>query len=154
MPSTEETRALQQTAEGNERPLDHLVMDGSGVFNFVMSDVPPMIEKLLQTAGLTDSDIDAYAFHQPNKFMLQKLADKLGIPYNKVPMDIVEKFGNSSGVTIPTVLAHSFGDRLQRESMHLCLAGFGVGLTWASLIMNIGPLRFNSLIDFPDNSTP
>jgi 3-oxoacyl-[acyl-carrier-protein] synthase-3 len=154
MPSTEKTHSLQQTAEGNERSLDHLVMDGSGVFNFVMSDVPPMIEELLQTAGLTDADIDTYAFHQPNKFMLQKLAEKLGVAYEKVPMNIVEKFGNSSGVTIPTVLAHNLSKELLTDSKCICLAGFGVGLTWASLIMNIKPMCFNTLIDFPDNSVP
>lgn len=152
MPCNEETGILRETDEGNQRALDHLVMDGSGVFNFVMSDVPLLIKEVMETAGVTDSDIDAYAFHQPNKFMLQKLADKLGIPHNKIPMDIVEKFGNSSGVSIPTVLANSLSNELREGSQCICLAGFGVGLTWASLIMNIGPLRFNSLIDFPNCS--
>ncbi len=151
MPCTPETAVPQDTGEGNVRALDNLVMDGSGVFNFVMVDVPPMIEGLLKTAGMTDADVDAYAFHQPNRFMLQKLADRLGVAYGKMPMDIVGKYGNSSGVTIPTVLADSFGERLCRESMRLCLSGFGVGLTWAALLMKVGPLGFNELIDFPDS---
>ena len=149
MPCTEETAKLQDVGDGNFRALDNLVMDGSGVFNFVMVDVPPMIEELLKTAGVTDVDVDAYAFHQPNRFMLQKLADKLGVAHAKMPMDIVGKYGNSSGVTIPTVLADSFGQRLCREAMRLCLSGFGVGLTWAALLMKVGPLSFNSLIDYP-----
>lgn len=148
-PSTPETAELRDTGDGNLRALDHLRMDGSAVFSFVMADVPPMIESLLQSAGFTDADIDAYAFHQPNRFMLQKLADKLGVAHHKMPMDIVERFGNSSGVTIPTVLSHSLGDRLKQETLRLCMAGFGVGLTWASLLMKVGPLQFCSMIDYP-----
>ena len=82
------------------------------------------------------------------------LADKLGVAHAKMPMDIVGKYGNSSGVTIPTVLADSFGERLCRESMRLCLAGFGVGLTWAALLMKVGHLRFCSRIDYPDGGRP
>ena len=78
MPATPETAVLHDSGEGNVRALDNLVMDGSGVFNFVMVDVPPMIEELLKTAGVTDADVEAYAFHQPNKFMLQKLAADAG----------------------------------------------------------------------------
>jgi 3-oxoacyl-[acyl-carrier-protein] synthase III len=150
MPSTPETAIPHDSGEGNVRALDNLVMDGSGVFNFVMVDVPPLIEELFKTAGVTDADVDAYAFHQPNRFMLQKLADKMGVAHAKMPMDIVGRFGNSSGVTIPTVLAHSLGERLCRESLRLCLSGFGVGLTWAALLIKVGPLRFCSRIDYPD----
>ena len=149
-PSTPATAELRDTGDGNRRAADHLCMDGSAVFNFVMAEVPPLIEDLLRTAGVTDAQVDAYAFHQPNRFMLQKLADKLGVAHAKMPMDIVGKFGNSSGVTIPTVLAHSLGERLVREPLTLCLSGFGVGLTWASMLLRAGPLRFCTRIDFPD----
>jgi 3-oxoacyl-[acyl-carrier-protein] synthase III len=96
-----------------------------------------------------DADVDAYAFHQPNRFMLQKLADKLGVAHEKMPMDVVGLYGNSSGVTIPTVLAHNLGSRLCAGPLRLCLSGFGVGLTWASLLLRTGPLAFCEQIDFP-----
>ena len=87
-------------------------------------------------------------FHQPNKFMLNKLADKLEIPREKMPSNVVENFGNASGVSIPTAITYNLGERLTNESFLICFAGFGVGLTWASLIMQIGNLEFCKMINY------
>jgi 3-oxoacyl-[acyl-carrier-protein] synthase-3 len=124
-------------------------MDGTAVFNFVQTEVPPLIADIMDFSKKSDSDICAYAFHQPNKFMLEKLADKLGVAREKVPMDVVERFGNNSSVTIPTVLATNLSNSLLDSQGLYCLAGFGVGLTWASMIMPIGPLEFCEQIDYP-----
>jgi len=53
---------------------------------------------------LVTSTPDYFMFHQPNKFMLERLADKMEINYDKMPNNIVGKFGNSNGVTIPVNL--------------------------------------------------
>jgi 3-oxoacyl-[acyl-carrier-protein] synthase-3 len=123
-------------------------MDGTGVFNFVQTEVPPLIDDLFDFAGISDADVRSYAFHQPNRFMLEKLAEKLGIAKSKMPMDVVERFGNSSGVTIPTVLATNLAESLLSEEDLYCLAGFGVGLTWASMAMTVGRLRFCRVFEF------
>lgn len=150
LPSTPETAIVRDDGSNNHRALDHLVMDGSAVFNFVQSEVPPMVAELLSHAGLSDGDINAYVFHQPNRFMLEKLADKMGIPYSKMPMNVVERYGNNSGVTIPTALVSSLAESLLKNRRRYCLAGFGVGLTRASLVMDIGPLASCSLAEFPE----
>jgi len=124
-------------------------MDGTEVFNFVMRDVPPLILENIADSGLATGDIDYFAFHQPNRFMLEKLADKLKVPREKVPANVVEELGNSSGTTIPAVLAFNLADRLCREPMTLCLAGFGVGLTWASLCLRTAPLRYCRIQRYP-----
>ena len=62
---------------GNTRSLDNLVMKGDAIFNFVMQKVPPMVESLMQDSDLEISQIDNFLFHQPNPFMLKKLANKL-----------------------------------------------------------------------------
>jgi 3-oxoacyl-[acyl-carrier-protein] synthase-3 len=148
LPSSPETAVMAEDADGNLRSLDNLVMDGSAVFNFVQVEVPPMIDDLLQTAGKKMDDVDMFLFHQPNRFMLEKLADKMGVPYEKMPANIVEHYGNSSGVTIPLAIAHNLRHRVVGESINACLAGFGVGLTWASMLMRIGPMRFCEMITF------
>lgn len=151
-PSTAETAILHKDEEGNFRALDNLRMNGSAVFNFVQTEMPPMIEALLEMAETSKEAVDAFLFHQPNKFMLEKLADKLGVPYAKMPMNVVEHYGNSSGVTIPMAIALNLSERLCRERIIACLAGFGVGLTWASMLMPLGPFDFCETIEFPNNT--
>ena len=124
------------------------MMKGDEVFNFVQQEVPPMIEELLQFSSCDKEDVSWYLFHQPNKFMLNKLADKIGVQREKMPANVVEKFGNSSGVTIPVNIACNLGDILLQERVKVCMAGFGVGLTWASLLLDIGKLQFNQIINF------
>jgi 3-oxoacyl-[acyl-carrier-protein] synthase-3 len=147
-PSNNETSILHEDEAGNLRALDHLVMKGDDVFNFVQREVPLMIENLLEISGIKKDTIDYYFFHQPNKFMLNKLADKLEVSREKMPSNIVENFGNASGVSIPTTICYNLGDVLEKESRLVCLAGFGVGLTWASLIIKIGNLKFNTIINY------
>jgi 3-oxoacyl-[acyl-carrier-protein] synthase-3 len=139
---------MEDDGENNFRAKDNLRMDGTAVFNFVQVEVPPMIQNLLQTAQVDIEAVDYFLFHQPNRFMLQKLADQMKVPYEKMPSNIVEHYGNSSGVTIPMAIVHNLRERLLAGSIHACLAGFGVGLTWSSMLMRLGPLDFCELIDY------
>ena len=148
MPMSAETAIEHEDEAGNSRSLNHLVMQGDDVFNFMQREVPPMIKHLMDRAGLTSDEIDWFMFHQPNKFMLNKLADAIGVPHEKMPSNIVENFGNASGVTVPTCISYNLGDKLTKESYKLCMAGFGVGLTWSSILMNVGYLKFNQIIEF------
>lgn len=149
-PSDAATAEMVEDAEGNFRALDNLKMDGSAVFNFVMTEVPELIGGLLADTGTTVDDVDAFLCHQPNRFMLGKLADKLGVPHAKMPSNVVEKFGNSSSVTIPLATAFNLRERLTGETLKVCLAGFGVGLTWGAMLMELGPLQFCDMIDFKE----
>ena len=81
--------------------------------------------------------------------MLQKLADKMKIPHARMPNNVVENFGNTSGSTIPMALALNFADRLRQNELRVCLAGFGAGLTWAAMLMKLGHLAFCEIIDYP-----
>jgi len=142
-----QTAIPESDASGNDRALDNLVMRGDAVFNFVMKEVPPMIHTLLEDAGVGISGVDSFVFHQPNPFMLRKLADKIGVPYGKLLMDLVRHFGNSSGVSIPAVLCTSFEASFFEQPRLMCLAGFGVGLTWGSLLMPMSNLSFVKVLE-------
>lgn len=132
----------QINAQTTNLPFVNVSMDGSGVFNFVQKKVPPAIQQLASRAGVAVEDIEYFLFHQPNKFMLQKLAVQLGVPYKKIPMDITERVGNSDSGTIPTVMTEDLSDELQNKAHLCCLSGFGGGLTWASLLMKLEKLDF------------
>jgi 3-oxoacyl-[acyl-carrier-protein] synthase-3 len=146
--SSAETAVLEDDGENNLRAKDNLCMDGSAVFNFVQTEVPPLVEDLLQTGGIAVEEVDYFLFHQPNRFMLQKLADRLKVPYEKMPSNIVGKYGNASGVSIPMVIADNLRSRLLGDTIRACLAGFGVGLTWSSMLLQLGRFEFCELIEF------
>jgi 3-oxoacyl-[acyl-carrier-protein] synthase-3 len=148
LPSTPETGMMVEDMNGNYRSKDNLVMKGDEVFNFVQTAVPPMISDLLDFAGCSKESVDYYMFHQPNKFMLQKLADKMGVPHAKMPNNVVENFGNASGVTVPTAITFNLGETLLTKRFKTCFAGFGVGLTWSSMLLELGPLDFCEMIDY------
>jgi 3-oxoacyl-[acyl-carrier-protein] synthase-3 len=148
LPISAETAEMVEDVNGNFRSKENLVMKGDDVFNFVQVEVPPMIESLLQKAKVNKNDIDFYMFHQPNKFMLNKVADKIGISRDKMPANVVESFGNSSGVTIPIVTWFNVAEEIKEKRLKICFSGFGVGLTWASLLMDVGPLSFCEMIEY------
>ena len=145
-PSTVETGKLYDVGDGNLRALDHLHMDGSEVFSFVQEEVPSCIDEVLSFAGATKEQIDYYLFHQPNKFMLQKLREKIGVPVEKLPDDLVVKYGNASGVCIPLVITAFLSDEMKKESYKCCLSAFGAGLAWGAMVMELGNLDFCEII--------
>ena len=144
-PSSYQTSIELPAEDQNFRSADQLVMDGTAVFNFVQRAVPPMIDDLLLQANCPEPSIDYYLFHQPNRFMLEKLAAKMKVHPSRMPNNVVEKFGNSSGATIPTNIVLNLDKQLANQSLNVCLAGFGAGLTWSSMLTQLGPLRFCSL---------
>jgi 3-oxoacyl-[acyl-carrier-protein] synthase III len=148
LPSSPETAVLEDVGDKNLRAKDHLFMDGSAVFNFVQTEVPPLIEDMLQGAGVAMDAVDYFLCHQPNRFMLQKLADKMKVPHARMPNNVVERFGNSSGATIPIAVIINLMERVKNGGCLACLAGFGVGMTWSSMLMRLGGLSFCELVDY------
>ena len=150
-PSTPETAKNIQDEHGNIRSLDNLTMEGASVFSFVMEKVPKMICDLLNKANLAKDDINYFLCHQPNKFMLEKLADAIEVCYEKMPNNIVENFGNNNSVTIPTNICFNLNDIITKRPQKVFFAGFGVGLTLAGIIMDLNPIPYLKMIDFEEN---
>jgi len=145
MPSNAKTQEVAEVGDGNRRALDHFYMEGSQVLNFVMSEVPRLIEELLEDAGINKQDIEFFLFHQPNKFMLQKLGAQAGLESERLFKNIVEEFGNASSATIPTNICHNLSEVVTERSSTVMMAGFGVGLSWGGLVLKLGKLDFCEL---------
>jgi 3-oxoacyl-[acyl-carrier-protein] synthase-3 len=148
LPSSEKTSALLEDESGNFRSLDHLVMEGDAVFNFVQTKVPEMIHDMFETLKIDKSYFDYYLFHQPNKFMLEKLAQKMKIPYEKMPNNISQKYGNGSSITVPLNICENLGERALTNSYNVCFGGFGVGLTWSIIKWKLEDLVFCKIINY------
>ena len=147
MPSTPETAVMTDQGDGNFRSLDNICMDGSGVFNFVQIEVPPMLEGAFSREGKSVEDFDWFLFHQPNRFMLQKLAEKARLPKEKLPMNLVENFGNSSGASIPLTAVYNCKEDLLNKDNKCCLSAFGSGLAWGVVFMNLGNLKHCEMLE-------
>lgn len=147
MPSSTETAQMADQGDGNFRALDHMHMDGSSVFNFVQTEVPPMLESAFKRMDRTIDDFDWFFFHQPNKFMLQKLSQKAGLPQEKLPMNLVENFGNPSGASIPLTAIFNCKEELSARENKCCLAAFGSGLAWCTMFLTIGMLEHCEIIE-------
>ena len=148
LPSSQETSHLNVDDAGNYRSLDNLIMKGDEVFNFVQTKVPDLVNEMLSKLKLDKSYFDYFFFHQPNKFMLEKLAEKLDIPYEKMPNNICEKYGNGSNNTVPLNICENLGIKALTNSYKVCLGGFGVGLTWSLIKYKIENLKFCKIINY------
>lgn len=147
MPPNDKTSIMKETEDGNFRSLENLHMDGAEVFNFVQCCVPPMIKEMYDDTKLREKDIDYYIFHQPNKFMLKKLADKINVPYEKMFMNVVENYGNPSGASIPINIVHNLKEKMTQRKYRCCLSAFGSGLTWGTMMMELGNMDFCKMIE-------
>lgn len=148
LPCSAETAQMTRDPSGNVRSKNQLHMDGTAVFHYVMETIPPLIEELLGAAGIGKNDVAYFLTHQPNRFMLEKLADLMAVPRERLFNNIVGRFGNSSGVTIPLNIAFNLGERLFSEHLPVCLAAFGGGMSAAAALCDLGELSFCSLVEY------
>ena len=135
-------------AEGNVRSAENLSMDGAEVFNFSIRVEPASVREVAEYAGLALGEIDYFVFHQANRYILSNIAKRLKLDPDCVPMRSVERFGNQSSASIPVAICDELDGKLGSREKRLLLSGFGVGLSWASAIVNCGPLKACALIEY------
>jgi len=112
---------------------DPLYMDARGIFNFALQKVPSSVQRCLEVNKVEPEDIDLYVFHQANAFMLQALANRMGIPPEKVVMSMSD-VGNTTSSSIPLALEREVLVKAS-DPTPVLISGFGVGLSWASTIL-------------------
>lgn len=110
-----------------------LHMQGRAVFNFVNSVVPQSIRRCLDAAGLGVEDIDLFALHQGSRYMLEAMARRVGISPDRL-LTNMSKYGNTVSSSIPLLLSEADQSGLLAGRV-VMLAGFGVGLSWATAIV-------------------
>jgi len=108
-----------------------LYMNGRGIANFAIKEVPPDILNLLSRNNLTIRDIDKYLIHQGSRFIVSSIAKKLDVEEEKVPYDIYD-YGNTVSSSIPILLEKILKDKSVKR---VIASGFGVGLSWANAIL-------------------
>lgn len=130
---------------GNISTDEHGAMNGADVFNFVIEEIPNDVKNILDKAGITKEDPDFFVFHQANAFMNGYLAKKMKLPADKVP-SCIREFGNTSSVSIPLTMVSQLKGKME-GSKKVLLCGFGVGMSWASTVMDFQDCWISDLVE-------
>lgn len=130
---------------GNISTDEHGAMNGADVFNFVIEEIPNDVKNILDKAGITKENPDFFVFHQANAFMNGYLAKKMKLPADKVP-SCIREFGNTSSVSIPLTMVSQLKGKME-GSKKVLLCGFGVGMSWASAVMDFQDCWISDLVE-------
>ena len=129
-----ESLLVGEEQPGISRNRLHVRMNGPDVFNFTLREVPPSVSRVCQAAGVAVGAVDAFVFHQANLMMNELIRKKLAIPVDKHPYSL-DEFGNTSSATIPLTLVTRCQDMLTNGPRTFVLSGFGVGLSWGTVVL-------------------
>ena len=119
--------------KNNKENGDQLDLNGPGIYEFALKEIPPAINDFLKKSSLNLKKIDYFVFHQANKFIIQSLKKKIGIPEEKLLMNM-SRIGNTSSSSIPIVLSKYLGNFPKNKK--ILLIGFGGGLSWGISLIN------------------
>jgi 3-oxoacyl-[acyl-carrier-protein] synthase-3 len=122
------TPASQETVSNR---LHAVQMNGKEVFKFAVSIMGESALKALANAGLEADAIDLLVPHQANTRIIQSAAKRLKMPMEKIVIN-VDKYGNTSGASIPIALHEAVESGRVKDGDMLMLVGFGAGLTWGA----------------------
>lgn len=138
VPSSIETLKNKKYEDGSVRSLEQIVMEGPDVFSFAISELPRDIKRLLEFAGKTIDEIDKYAFHQANDFMINYVAKKAKANPDKI-LHSIQKFGNTAGTSIPLCLVKNREKINENESV--LMNAIGAGFIYGTVLLNIADCK-------------
>ena len=110
-------------------------MNGREVFKFATRVMVSSAQAILAECGKTVDEIDVYVPHQANIRIINHAAEKLGIPEEKIVVN-VDRYGNTSSGSIPLALADAADDGRLGPGKLVLMTGMGAGLTWGSALID------------------
>lgn len=134
---------LNIPASGIAEPVTHraidsgriyIHMEGSEVFKHAVRHMENTTRNVLEKAGITIDDVALFIAHQANYRIIHATAKKLGVPEEKVFVN-VNKYGNTSAASVGIALDEAVAEGRLKKGDYLVLTGFGAGLTWGSVVL-------------------
>jgi 3-oxoacyl-[acyl-carrier-protein] synthase-3 len=116
---------------------DMMRMNGQEVYKFATREVPKVLKEALGAADMTVDDVDHLLLHQANIRIMEVVAKRLGIPFEKVITNL-DSYGNTSAASIPIALSEAVRSGQVKKGDVIACAGFGAGLSWGSAILRWG----------------
>lgn len=124
-------------------------MDGNAVLMFSLNEVSDNIKNFRNQYGLNEDQIDYYVFHQGQKIILQGIANECNILWEKV-LNSYENYGNTSSASIPISICENLQILKEKKQVNLLLSGFGIGLSWGCVYLNIDTENILPIFEFGD----
>ncbi len=112
----------------------YVKMNGREVFRFATRILVQSAEDLLAKCEVSIDDVDLYIPHQANMRIIAHATKKLGVPSDRVVIN-VDRYGNTSSGSIPLALADAAADGRLRPGQLVLMTGMGAGLTWGSALI-------------------
>jgi 3-oxoacyl-[acyl-carrier-protein] synthase III len=109
-------------------------MNGREVFKFATRILVQSAEAVLEECGVSIDDVDVYVPHQANMRIIDHATRKLGVPSDRVVIN-VDRYGNTSSGSIPLALADAAADGRLQPGKLVLMTGMGAGLTWGSALL-------------------
>ena len=106
-------------------------MAGAEVYRFAVNAMGDACCRVLEMSRMEPSDIDLFVPHQANLRIIESAATRLGIPPEKVFVN-VQKYGNTSGGSIPIALCEAVEEGRLKPGMIVMTVGFGAGVVWGA----------------------
>jgi 3-oxoacyl-[acyl-carrier-protein] synthase-3 len=127
--------ATEPASEQTVRDRRHFIkMNGAEVFKFVNRKIPGYLENFCRSCGITTAEVDCWIFHQANIRILEGVARRLGIPMEKLVIN-VDRYGNTSAASIMIGLHEArAGGRIGKDS-RVVVCSFGAGMTYGAMLL-------------------
>ena len=124
------------TSEAIDNNLNKIQMNGREVFKLGVRLMPEAAQRVLRKAEISIDDIDLLIPHQANLRIIEAVGDRLGVPREKVYVN-VDKYGNTSAATVIIALDEAIRQGRAKPGDLVLLVTFGAGLTWGSTLLRL-----------------
>jgi 3-oxoacyl-[acyl-carrier-protein] synthase-3 len=117
-----------------EKRLHYVKQEGQAVFKFAVRKTEEICRRVLEKNGVAPGEVDLFVSHQANRRIIMSAAEKLGLAPDKVVINI-EKYGNTTGGTIPLALEDAINDGRLKKGDLVLFASVGAGFTVGSMLV-------------------
>ncbi len=117
-----------------DQKMHYIHQDGKNVFKYAVKKMSEMTERILAKNNLTGKDVDCFISHQANRRIITATADRLGMPMEKVIINI-ERFGNTTAGTIPIAMQTALDEGKLKKGDLLLVAAVGAGFTSGATLL-------------------
>jgi 3-oxoacyl-[acyl-carrier-protein] synthase III len=117
-----------------DQKMHYIHQDGKNVFKYAVKKMAEMTERILEKNELSGHDVDCFIAHQANKRIITATADRLGMPIEKVVINI-DRYGNTTAGTIPIAMRSALEEGKLKKGDLLLIAAVGAGFTSGATLL-------------------